>query len=988
MGRRSLLTAEERRRLFGLPTDEQEIIRHYTLTPTDLEWLFRRHGPANKLGAALQLCLLRYPGFGLRLDEEVPEPVMRYLAAQLHVSETAYQDYGRRVQTRLDQASNLQRLLELRAFTRSDLGLALEFATAAAWATDQGRPITEAVIDGLRSNHLILPSADTIERVGLAGRARARKQAAEAILASLTADQIELIDRLVINDATLQKTPLAWLRDSPESPSASNMAAILERLDYVRAIEVDPATGTRVHEHRYRQFVREGAVAPAFLLSDYSALRRRATLTAQVSDLEVRLSDAAIDMFDKLVGSLFAKARRRREQQYQATTREVARLMRLFSGVITALSDAREQELDALSRVDESVGWWTLLQAKPQVDALAALATDDPLVMAADRYATLRRFAPAFLDHFQFKAGSGGAPLIKAIGVLRDLNRTGKREVPADAPMPFASKPWKRLVKEDGGINRRLYETAVVATLRDRLRSGDVWIEGSRAYRRFDDYLLPKPEVEGHATDLPFALDVDAYLADRAQTLDFRLTRFARLLSKGRLEGVTLVGDKLSVVPVKASTPDEVRALDRAIDDLLPRVRITDLLREVHARTGFAARFRDLRSGKTHDNPNAVLAAVLADATNLGLERMANASQGVTYAQLAWTQNWYLSEENYRAALAAIVDAHNAHPFVQHWGDGQASSSDGQFFRSGRRGGGAGAVNAKYGPEPGLRIYTHLSDQYGSFHTKVISATSAEAPHVLDGLLCHGAALESREHYTDTGGATDHVFALCHLLGYRFAPRLRDLHDRRLGIIEHAPRYKGLAPLIGRPIRVDLIRENWDEIVQLAASIKAGAVAPSVMLKKLSAYKRQNRLDLALAEVGRIERTLFTLDWLESPELRQRCQAGLNKSEARHALAQSIFVHKQGRIADRTLANQEHRASGLNLVIAAIGYWNTLYMDRAVEHLRSNGIDAPDPLLAHISPLGWSHVSLTGDYLWDLAGDREESFRPLNDPRSRLYRAA
>ena len=187
---------------------------------------------------------------------------------------------------------------------------------------------------------------------------------------------------------------------------------------------------------------------------------------------------------------------------------------------------------------------------------------------------------------------------------------------------------------------------------------------------------------------------------------------------------------------------------------------------------------------------------------------------------------------------------------------------------------------------------------------------------------------------------------------------------------------------------MDLIRENWDEIVQLAASIKAGAVAPSVMLKKLSAYKRQNRLDLALAEVGRIERTLFTLDWLESPELRQRCQAGLNKSEARHALAQSIFVHKQGRIADRTLANQEHRASGLNLVIAAIGYWNTLYMDRAVEHLRSNGIDAPDPLLAHISPLGWSHVSLTGDYLWDLAGDREESFRPLNDPRSRLYRAA
>ena len=96
------------------------------------------------------------------------------------------------------------------------------------------------------------------------------------------------------------------------------------------------------------------------------------------------------------------------------------------------------------------------------------------------------------------------------------------------------------------------------------------------------------------------------------------------------------------------------------------------------------------------------------------------------------------------------------------------------------------------------------------------------------------------------------------------------------------------------------------------------------MLKKLAAYKRQNRLDLALGELGRLERTFFTLDWLESPELRRRCHAGLNKSEARHALAQAVFAHKQGRIADRTLESQEHRTSGLNLVIAAIAHWNTI----------------------------------------------------------------
>lgn len=77
-----------------------------------------------------------------------------------------------------------------------------------------------------------------------------------------------------------------------------------------------------------------------------------------------------------------------------------------------------------------------------------------------------------------------------------------------------------------------------------------------------------------------------------------------------------------------------------------------------------------------------------------------------------------------------------------------------------------------------------------------------------------------------------------------------------------------------------------------------------------------------------------------------------------------MFTNKQGRIADRTLQNQEHRASGLNLMIAAIALWKTLYMERAVEHLRSRGVAAPGPCIAHLSPMGWAHVSLTGDYLW------------------------
>ena len=128
------------------------------------------------------------------------------------------------------------------------------------------------------------------------------------------------------------------------------------------------------------------------------------------------------------------------------------------------------------------------------------------------------------------------------------------------------------------------------------------------------------------------------------------------------------------------------------------------------------------------------------------------------------------------------------------------------------------------------------------------------------------------------------------------------------------------------------------------------------MLRKFADYRRHNQLDLALQELGRIERTLFMRDWLESPELRRRCHARLNTSEQRHFLAQVMVIctFKQSRIADRRAEAQQFRASGLNLVIAAIVFRNSTYIADAISHLRATEQSVPDAWLAHTSPLSWS----------------------------------
>ena len=164
---------------------------------------------------------------------------------------------------------------------------------------------------------------------------------------------------------------------------------------------------------------------------------------------------------------------------------------------------------------------------------------------------------------------------------------------------------------------------------------------------------------------------------------------------------------------------------------------------------------------------------------------------------------------------------------------------------------------------------------------------------------------------TPTQRATDHVFGLCCLLGFQFAPRIRDLKDRKLYTIERPGTYPLLEPLIGEAIDPAVITGQWPELMRLKVSIEAGAVLPSVILRKLAAAGAGNALSRALRALGRIERTLFTLQWLSDPALRQRSHAGLNKGEASNSLRRAIFFHRQGEIRDRTFENQSFRASGL-----------------------------------------------------------------------------
>ncbi|MHB8455980.1 MAG: Tn3 family transposase [Acidiferrobacterales bacterium] len=986
MPRRSILSANEQASLLALPETEDDLIRHYTFSESDLSIIRQHRGSVNRLGFAVQLCYLRFPGTILSTDQLPFPPLLCLVSNQIKVPVESWPDYGNREQTRREHLAELQAWLNLSPFAIADYRCFVHQLAELAQQTDRGIVLAEALVEMLRQQRIIMPAINVIERVCSEALTHGTRQVYEALTAPLTNHHRRVLDGLLAIREGTKGSGLIWLRQPPGPPKPKHVLTHLERLKTVRELWLPDGLEHAIHQNRLLKLAREGGQMTAQHLRDLEPARRYATLVAVILDTHATLIDEIIDLHDRFMGTLFSRAKRNHADRFQESGKAINDKVRLYSRIGRALLDAKQSGGDPFAAIEAIIPWDVFSESITEAETLAQPEDFDFLFLVGDGYPQLRRYTPTLLEALSMKAAPTARELLAGVEVLKDMNERQARKVPDDAPTSFVRKRWESLVRTPDGLDRRFYELCVLSELKNSLRSGDIWVQGSRQFKDFEEYLLPTPRfaVQREQKELGLAVETDCerFLEARLSLLEQELANVERLAAANELPAAAVTSSgRLKITPLDDAVPDEAEVLMQQIYSLLPHLKITELLLEVDTWTGFTRHFKHLKSGAETDDQHLLLTTILADAINMGLSKMAESCPGTTYAKLTWLQAWHIRDETYSAGLAELINAQFRQPFAAYWGDGTTSSSDGQNFKVGGRGQFAGQVNLKYGQEPGVQFYTHISDQYAPFHTKVINATVRDATHVLDGLLYHESDLRIEEHYTDTAGFTDHVFALMHLLGFRFAPRIRDLADKRLYIHGDAKQYPTLAGMIGGNVNVRQIRAHWDEILRLAASIKQGTVTASLMLRKLGSYPRQNGLAVALRELGRIERTLFALDWMQNVELRRRVQIGLNKGEAKNALARAVFLNRLGEIRDRSFESQRYRASGLNLVVSAIVLWNTVYLERAVQALQDSGRVVDDKLLPHLSPLGWEHINLTGDYIWRQSRQIEQGkLRPLRMP--------
>lgn len=978
-----LLTDDQRKELTQIPTtiSDWEIAKYYTLSDADKEIINQRRRDYNKIGFAVQLCLLRYPGWSFTNIDQIPATILGYISMQIEVNSEILNEYGKREMTKVNHLQEIRQIYGYSIFTEEH-GLQLhEYLLPYAMENDNSLRLIKLAINKLRGEKIILPGITTIERIVSKVGTIGENKIYEIINSSLTNKQKMQLDELVTSSSELLTTTLAHLKEEPGKSSPTAFMNIIDRLDVIRGLNLS-INFKGIHPNRIKQLSRLGSKYEPHSFRRFAESKRYAMLAAYLHDLSQSLIDFAIEIHDRQINILLSKGRKQQEEIQKQNGKFLNEKVIQLINIGSALIKSRQEGLDPFKTLETIMPWNKMVKSIEDAKRLTRPKNYDYLDLLDRRYNQLRKYTPALVKYLKFSSiNSSMNSLIEALNIINDLNEYGKRRVPEHAPVDFISSRWnKYLFEQDGSLNRHYYEMATLTELKNRIRSGDIAVDGSRNYRNFDEYVISIKEWElkqDISLKLAVSSSFDDYLQERMEALHLRFKWLSNNINK--LEGVNIINNKIRVDKLEKDTPDQAAILSGKLYKLLPQVKLPDLLMEVANWTGFDRYFTHASTNHTTKGKEkaVVMAALMAMGTNIGLAKMADSTPGISYHQMANTVQWRMYDDAMKRVQACLVNYQNKQILPSYWGDGTTSSSDGMRVQVG-----VSSLTSEHNPHYGLKkgttMYRFVSDKFSSFYTKVINTSARDAVHVIDGLLYHETDLCIDEHYTDTAGYTDQVFGLSHLLGFKFAPRIRDLSDSKLYSFSRTNKYSKIESIIQGKINTNIIRENYNDVLRLAYSIKEGRVSGSLIMSKLGSYARQNSLATALREMGRIEKTIFLFDYISDESLRRRIQRGLNKGEAMNALARAIFFGKRGELRERELQDQLQRASALNILINAICVWNTAYLQKAIDYLKSQG-DLDESLLKNIAPLGWAHINFLGEYSFDLKNiPKGKQIRPLN----------
>jgi TnpA family transposase len=965
---------------------EERLVADWTLTLEDMFEVEKCRGESNRRWFAIQLCFLRNEGRFLEDFANFPLKIINFVSLQLGLTPVLLMTDPGRGATTSSYRSRLQNYLGVAELSDELENGLRKILKQEAVAGKNERDLLKTAEVYLRERKVLLPAEKFFARLIRESLLFAQEDVYAEVADLLSEEVGTELESLLETENKRSK-----LFDLKEYPPKATSAAILKYLDkfkFVNSLTKDKIDLKGINPLLIKNLAGVCKRYNVWQLKRFPVIKRRALLACFISETEKLLLDYLVEMHEQFLLEMIRHTKHSFEEKSKKAKRQVRQGVSVLTDAVGYLLEVAKtgaipkneaklnltptEAQNILTKFFDKFGTEDLTQAVDNCHQWQEIEEKGYLQEIRHYFSNLGKYFYRFSE-LPFETVAGSEYLLEALEIVRKLSCRKIKGIPETDPVKFVPPVWRKGLylkksKNRTIIDRRLWMAALALAVRDALRSGTLYLPESRRYVSFWDLVYQENEWQKEREISYQILSLEQNTVNLFASLkrEFNevLENFSSTLANNKF--VALENGKLKLKREDAlPIPEKTKKLRKVIESAMPRVRIEDLLAKVDLWTEFSANLRpppevferSLNLKKTK------LAALIAHGTNLGLSTMGNSTDAVTVEMLQNVSRHYLTEITLKEANNRLVNYHHSLSMSSIWGDGTTSSSDGQRF-----GVQASSLIASYYPryfgyyDKALTVYTHTSNQYSVFSSQVISCGPREALYVLDGLLENDTNLQPREHYTDTHGFTEQLFGLCYLLGFSFMPRLKDLADQQLYKISKTEDYGELNSIFRQTIDWQLIEEQYDQLVKIAASLKNKTAPAHVVLKRLINATPADHISKALTQLGRIIKSIFILKYLGDEKMRRKIQKQLNRGEQRHGLAKWLFFANHGQFRTGDYEEIMNKVSCLSILSNAALIWNTIEIGKIIEQLRLGGEEIKDENIAGISALIFRHIIPSGTY--------------------------
>jgi len=957
---KSSLTATELQALYRPTDEEQRFVTQYA------------RGHSGQLTLLTLLKCHQNLGYTPALTA-VPSQIRTYLSQHLHLpADTTLDIEAEKTLYRYRQL--IRSYLRVEPYTWGGASVVESSVEQAAYTMSDPADLINVAIEHLVEQRFELPAFSTVDRLVGRVRHRVHQHLYEHITRGLSLTDIGRLEALL--DVRDGRTKFSQMKATPRGAALQHMRQWSDRLAWLESIVTTRPLVSGIANTKVQQFAAEATALDALDMRRIQTVpRRRALLVCLLHQAQVHTRDQLAEMLNKRMRRTQSLAKERLKELQQQHRELEEHMLAVFAEVIdkTILHPDDNAALgQGVRDILKNDGGAEALRER--YEQVSAYHNDNyrPLMWPINRTYRAALFQLSRL--LTFRSATHDDSLIDALAYIQSYQHTRRDDLPGIISLDFASVRWQALVTSRQTmhtvLDRRQLETCVFYYLARGLQSGDIYVEGSETYADYRQQLMPWRQCIPRLTAYCQALQIPDSASAFVTHLQQRLREVIERVDTSFPDNTELTIDdsgKPHLKRLKAQPPPEdFETLSALLKERMPERHLLDVLKNVHHAIQYTRHFGPPSGAdpKLSDAVSRYLFTIFGYACELGATQTARHAQELIGRQTLRRLNaQHITTAKLEAAVRDVINEYVRFELPFFWGSGQAAIADGTHIEL-IENNLLGARHVRYGKFGGI-AYHHISDTYIALFSHFIACGVWEAVYILDGLLKNQSALQPDTLHADTHGQSEPVFGLASLLGIKLMPRMRTWNDVTLYRVDRRTTYPHIDRLLTQVIDWDLIERHWQDMMQVVLSIQAGKVLPSMLMQRLGVYSRKNNLYRAFSELGRVERTIFLLEYISDTAMRQHIRAETTKVESYHAFTDWLaFGGPVLRSGDPV--EQEKRIKYRDLVANVVMLQNVVDMTNVLHDLQRDGMLITPELVAGMSPYLTEHLKRFGHYILDM----------------------